>query len=167
MKFETIKKIVKKVLVETWGATEKQADEAIINVAETELGAFEKKFTEEIGIPNWEESLSIEGWTLGDHEFSIDIQQDRGYFFVFFHFGSCCLDVEKANEAMAEYAESELYDLLPIENAVDGEEDCLMLSRHFPANSEQELYDALNSIFEAFCDEKNADLLYNMVQYFE
>lgn len=167
MDFDTIQKATKQALADVFALTEEQANEAIINVAETDIGIFEKEFAAKMGTPTWEQDLSIEGLALSGHDFSVEITQESNDYTVFVNFGTTCLDVDSANSAMAEYDVSKWSALLPVENAVESEQDGLLLIYNFTAETSDEIYQGLKVIFEAFQNKECAELLCNMAQYFK
>ena len=161
---------IKSVLKQYFELSDEEAEEMIYDAMSDEMGAFDKKFADKLGLPMPSVSLDVNGLTLLDKELDVNIQcifDNTGEYLALLSFGNMCADVDAANVAMNAYDKSSYSRLLPIESEVGCEQDFLTLAYTFYAQNVKEFQDGIDKLFATLFDDEFQSLLSNVLQYFE
>lgn len=166
MNFIEMKEAIKPLLEQFCGVSDEEAEDMIFDADEID-GGLMNEVLQEIGEQSLPASVVIDGLTVGDKEFSMDVSQiDDNEYLTLLTFGGCT-DVNGANMAMFEYEQSSWSVVLGVENEVEYEGDLLVLSCSFIAKNGDDLRDNLSAIFEVLQNKEYKELLLNMLEHFE
>lgn len=166
MNFIEMKESIKPLLKQFCGVSDEEAEDMILNADEFD-GGIMGDVLQEFGEEPEPASVDIEGLTIYDKEFSVNVSRiDENEYLTLLTFGGCT-DVTAANMAMSEYEQSSLSTVLGIENEVEAEGDPLVFSCSFNAENGYELRNNLASILEVLQNDEFKELLFNIIEHFE
>lgn len=166
MNFIEMKEVIKPLLEQFCGVSDEEAEDMIFNADEIDDGLIDEVL-QEIGEQSLSASVVIDGLTVGDKEFSMDVSQiDDNEYLTLLTFGGCT-DIVAANKTMSDYELSDWDSVISIENEVEEEGDLLVLSCSFIAKNGDELRNNISAIFEVLQNEEYKELLLNMLEHFE
>ena len=146
---EQIKQAIVKALISSYGMTEEEAEEHVLDWEEDELFSWEQ---EEFGL----DGIGFEVFDLSQtgHSYNLTVSYASDYFFAMLQFEEQP-NVEAVQAAFDKYEESPVSEELYIENAIEDEGDALVLCFDLQGDCAQ----ALTRLFELLRSESCIQLL--------